>query len=232
MPRAGESIEEWTIEPMSYGTKTVVPTKPKRAKTPYMIWKSENFSKIKKNLGDRATIHTIAKYCQRQWKQLVQTDKDRYGVKAYDDYNRYNSEYLTFVTKIGYNSAPAPGRRVPLSRAASAVNVAARAARVAAAATGVLPTAKNQHQHQVVASLCPGTQQPARAAAQEPVPVPAPAPVQKLESHEESDEEEDLVVDEIEIDLKIYYKTEDGTLYDPETSECVGRYVGGEIVEE
>ena len=63
--------------------------------------------------------------------------------------------------------------------------------------------------------------------------------VKKVESvpEPESDwdndsEDEDLDVEEIDIDGLTYYKTEDGKLYDPETSDCVGRYVGGKIVEE
>ena len=48
----------------------------------------------------------------------------------------------------------------------------------------------------------------------------------------EDEEDEDLDVEEIEIDGVTYYKTEDGKLFDPETSDCVGKYVDGKIVEE
>jgi hypothetical protein len=40
---------------------------------------------------------------------------------------------------------------------------------------------------------------------------------------------EGLVVEECVIDGKIYYKSEDGELYDPDTSEPVGKYVNGSI---
>ena len=52
------------------------------------------------------------------------------------------------------------------------------------------------------------------------------------EEDEDEDEGEDLDVEEIEIDGMTYYKTEEGKLFDPETSDCVGKYVDGKIVEE
>ena len=56
--------------------------------------------------------------------------------------------------------------------------------------------------------------------------------VKKVEPEVEDEEDEDLDVEEIEIDGVTYYKTEDGKLFDPETSDCVGKYVDGKIVEE
>ena len=83
MPRAGETIDEWTIEPGCYETKSVALKKPKKAKTPYMIWRSENYTKIKKNLGVQANTHTIANECRKQWKQLECTIKSHYDLKEY-----------------------------------------------------------------------------------------------------------------------------------------------------
>jgi len=45
----------------------------------------------------------------------------------------------------------------------------------------------------------------------------------KTEPESESNSEEDLEVEEVVIDGKTYYKTEDGTLYDPDTQELVGK---------
>ena len=154
MPRAGETIEEWTIEQGCYETKSVDLKKPKRAQTPYMIWRSENYKKIKKNLGDQANTHTIANECRKQWKQIDSSIKSQYDSKAYDDHIRHSLEQWTYATKTDYIS-------------------------------------------------------------------PAPAPA--VEVDEEEDEE--IEVEEYEIDGKLFYKTADGLLYDPETSECVGQHI-------
>ena len=47
---------------------------------------------------------------------------------------------------------------------------------------------------------------------------------------EPEDEVDECEVDEVVIDGETYYKDADGTLYDPETSEEVGKLVDGEIV--
>jgi len=51
-----------------------------------------------------------------------------------------------------------------------------------------------------------------------------------IEMPESEEEDESMDVEEIEIDGKSYYKTDYGKLFDPETSECVGKYVNGKIV--
>jgi len=50
--------------------------------------------------------------------------------------------------------------------------------------------------------------------------------------NDENDDAEECEVDEVVIYGETYYKSEDGTLYDPETSEEVGKLVDGEIVKE
>ena len=55
----------------------------------------------------------------------------------------------------------------------------------------------------------------------EPEPEPEPEP-----------EENGLEVDEITIDGEQYFKSEDGTLYDPKTSEEIGHLVDGKVVKE
>ena len=59
-----------------------------------------------------------------------------------------------------------------------------------------------------------------------PAPEPEPAP----EDEEDSDEES-IDVEEIIIDGKNYYKTEGGTLYDPDTGDEIGKLIDGKIVE-
>ena len=59
------------------------------------------------------------------------------------------------------------------------------------------------------------------------VPEPEPEPVPEPEP--ESEDEVEVEVEEVVIDGAKYYK-DDGTLYDPETSEEVGKLVDGEIV--
>ena len=58
----------------------------------------------------------------------------------------------------------------------------------------------------------------------EPEPEPEPEP--------ESESDDEAEVDEVVIDGETYYKDENGTLYDPKTSEEVGKLVDGEIVTE
>ena len=58
----------------------------------------------------------------------------------------------------------------------------------------------------------------------EPEPEPEPEP--------ESESDDETEVDEVVIDGETYYKDEDGTLYDPETNDEVGKLVDGEIVKE
>jgi hypothetical protein len=54
-------------------------------------------------------------------------------------------------------------------------------------------------------------------------PEPEPEPEPELDDDEDEDEDEECEVDEIDIDGETYYKGGDGTLYDPDTSETVGK---------
>ena len=56
--------------------------------------------------------------------------------------------------------------------------------------------------------------------------------VSDADAENENDDAEECEVDEVVIYGETYYKSEDGTLYDPETSEEVGKLVDGEIVKE
>jgi hypothetical protein len=62
--------------------------------------------------------------------------------------------------------------------------------------------------------------------------VPEPEPEPEPEVEEQSDDEEGCEVDEVVIEGSTYYKAKDGTLYDPDTSEEMGKLVDGEIVKE
>ena len=52
------------------------------------------------------------------------------------------------------------------------------------------------------------------------------------EPEPEPEDEEVLKVDEVVINGETYYKDENDTIYDPETSEVIGKLVGGKIVRE
>jgi len=73
-----------------------------------------------------------------------------------------------------------------------------------------------------------------KLVVKEPEPEPQKKTMNEIfdEEDDEDEEDEDMDVEEIEIDDVTYYKTDKGELYDPETSKCVGKYVGGKIVKE
>ena len=66
----------------------------------------------------------------------------------------------------------------------------------------------------------------------EPEPEPEPEPESDEEEDDEDEEDEQCEVDEVVIGGETYYKDGNDILYDPETSEEVGKLVDGKIVKE
>ena len=200
MPRAGEDISEWLLEPASS-----IQTKKRPIK--------EDLPKSKNRCRDMRACFTDGQKIRHKgrncttWIGTYNASLNRIRFRVDTSCGRFYGMYFkspSGFAEAHYHDSPHSTRRTANGWKECEVWVAGTWTSIDVVSQNV--------------SNPPQVEEEPEQVEEEPEQVDVPAPLE-----EEAEENDEIDVEEITINGKSYFKADDGTIYDPDTQEVVGQ---------